>query len=163
MSDQQTSADYLKSEPGMEPVVIEGLFRAPPARVFQAFTQKEDVRHWFIPKAGSLVSAEIDLKVGGKWCFVIDRTEEKQIQFEGEYLVIDPPYRLEFNWHHVQEFADGSREATDSSLVTITFAAVGDATEVRLYHSAIKSEDARRGVGGGWSSCFDRIASLLTN
>ncbi|WP_299817331.1 SRPBCC domain-containing protein [uncultured Roseibium sp.] len=157
----QQPRKFLKSEPGMEPVLVEGLFRASPERVFRAFTEPKDVQAWFVPSSGNLVSAEIDLKIGGRWCFVIERTAEKQIHFEGEYLALDPPNRLEFSWRHVQEFADGRREATDASHVTVTFTETGKATEVRLRHEAIKTEDARRGVGGGWDGCFGRLADLV--
>jgi uncharacterized protein YndB with AHSA1/START domain len=162
MTVQQPARDFLKSEPGREPVIVEGLFRAAPARVFRAFTEPNEVRCWFVPKSGSLVSAEIDLQVGGRWCFIIEKTEEKQIHFEGEYLAIEVPNRLEFSWRHVQEFADGRREATDSSKVSVTFTEAGKATEVKLSHEAIKTEDARRGVGGGWDGCFGRLAELVS-
>ncbi|MHA7777525.1 SRPBCC family protein [Roseibium sp. M-1] len=161
MTVQQPAREFLKSEPGHEPVIVEGLFRAAPARIFRAFTEPEEVRCWFLPKGGNRVSAEIDLKVGGRWCFVIEKTAEKQIHFEGEYLAIDAPNRLEFSWRHVQEFADGTRESTDSSRVSVTFTEAGKATEVKLRHEAIKTEDARRGVGGGWDGCFGRLAELV--
>lgn len=61
----------------------------------------------------------------------------------------------------MQEFADGTRESTDSSKVTVTFAEAGKATEVKLRHEAIRTEDARRGVGGGWNGCFGRLADLV--
>ncbi|MEM5581891.1 SRPBCC domain-containing protein [Roseibium sp. AS2] len=161
MTVQQPAREFLKSSPGLEPIIVEGLFRAAPARVFRAFTEPEEVRCWFVPKGGNLVSAEIDLKVGGRWRFVIERTGEKQIHFEGEYLAIDAPNRLEFSWRHVQEFANGERDATDSSKVIVTFLEAGKATEVKLRHEAIKSEDARRGVGGGWNGCFGRLADFV--
>lgn len=161
MTIEEQDFEFLKSDPGQEPVVVEGLFRATPSRVFRAFTESDDVSAWFVPKAGSLVSVEIDLKVGGKWCFVIEKTRERQVHFEGEYLVVDAPDRLEFSWRHVQEFADGKREATDSSRVIITFTEAGQATEVTLRHEAIRSEDARRGVGGGWNGCFLRLVTLV--
>ncbi|MCK7613488.1 SRPBCC family protein [Roseibium sediminicola] len=161
MTVQQPAREFLKSEPGLEPVIVEGLFRATPARVFRAFTEPEEVRCWFLPKGGNLVAAEIDLKVGGRWCFVIEKTDEKQIHFEGEYLAIEAPNRLEFSWRHVQEFADGTREATDSSKVTVLFEEAGKATEVKLRHEAIKTEDARRGVGGGWNGCFLRLVEFV--
>ncbi len=161
MTIQQPAREFLKSAPGQEPVIVEGLFRATPQRVFRAFTDPQDVSCWFLPKSGGLNSIDIDLKVGGRWCFVIEKTLEKQIHFEGEYLVIDAPNRLEFSWRHVQEFADGTREATDSSRVIVTFSEAGKATEVKLRHEAIKTEDARRGVGGGWNGCFGRLAELI--
>ena len=162
MTADQQAATYLQSSPGQEPVLMEGLFRANPDRVFRAFTEPDEVRCWFVPKSGGLVSAEIDLQVGGRWCFVIEKTQEKQIHFEGEYLAIDAPHRLEFSWRHVLEFADGTREATDTSRVSVTFTQVGKATEVKLRHEAIRTEDARRGVGGGWNGCFGRLADLVS-
>ncbi len=163
MTVQQPAKEFLKSEPGVDPVVVEGLFAATPQRIFRAFTEPDEVSCWFIPKNGSLVSAEIDLKVGGRWCFVIEKTDEKQIHFEGEYLLIEAPNRLGFSWRHVVQFADGTRESTDTSKVTVTFTEAGKATEVRLCHEAIRTEDARRGVGGGWNGCFGRIADLVAD
>lgn len=160
MTAQQPIREFLKSEPGLDPIIIEGLFKAAPERLFRAFTDPRDVSSWFLPKSGNLEAIEIDLKIGGSWCFVIDRTEDKQIHFEGEYLVIDPPNRLEFSWRHVKEFADGTRETTDTSKVAVTFTPSGKATEVRLCHEAIKTEDARHGVGGGWNGCFERLAAF---
>ncbi|PVB61661.1 SRPBCC domain-containing protein [Labrenzia sp. 011] len=161
MTIQQQPGSFLKSEPGAEPVLIDGLFRASPQRVFRAFTEPDEIRSWFVPGDGGLVAVEIDLQVGGRWCFVIERSEEKQVQLEGEYLTIDAPNRLEFSWRHVQEFTDGRREATDSSRVVITFTQAGKATEVKLRHEAIRTEDGRRGVGGGWDGCLARLAELL--
>jgi len=161
MTVRQPARDFLKSDPGQEPVIVEGLFRADPARVFRAFTEPEEVVCWFLPKSGALVSAEIDLKVGGRWCFVTEKSADKQIHFEGEYLTIEAPKRLEFSWRHVQEHADGTRETSETSRVLVTFTEAGKATEVRLRHEAITTEDARRGVGGGWSGCFGQLAELV--
>ncbi|KZM48478.1 SRPBCC domain-containing protein [Labrenzia sp. OB1] len=162
MTVQQSDREFLKSDPGREPIIVEGLFRATPARVFRAFTEADEIGCWFVPKNGALVSAQIDLKVGGRWCFVIEKTEDRQIHFEGEYLAIEAPNRLEFSWRHVKEFADGTRDATDSSRVIVTFRKAGKATEVNLRHEAIKTEDARRGTGGGWNGCFEYLADFFT-
>lgn len=161
MTGQPNDHGFLKSRPGGEPILIEGLFRASPERLFNAFTVPEEVSGWFTPVDGRLVAAEIDLKVGGKWRFVVDRTSEKEISFEGEYLEINPPARLEFSWRHVVAFTDGRREETDRSHVTVTFTAAGEATEVRLHHAEIKTESARFGVGGGWDGCFGLLKDYL--
>lgn len=163
MTAQQPARDFLKSEPGVDPILIEGLFRATPERVFRAFTEPEEVSCWFVPRSGGLVSAEIDLRVGGRWCFVIERSAEKQVHFEGEYLAIEAPGRLEFSWRHVQEFADGTREATDTSRVRVTFTRAGNATQVRLRHEAIRTEDARRGVGSGWTRCLGYLVDFVSD
>lgn len=160
MTDDRT---FLTSAPGHEPILIEGMFPASPERLFQAFTVPEDVSGWFPPKGNAAFLAEIDLQVGGKWRFILEKTDEKQVQFEGEYLVIDRPNRLDFSWRHVVEFADGQREATDSSRVSVLFLAAGAATEVKLHHEAIKTESARFNVGDGWSGCFNRLDGFVAD
>ena len=65
MTAEQPDREFLKSVPGRDPIIIEGLLRAAPDRVFRAFTDPRDVCCWFIPKAGSLEEVEIDLQVGG--------------------------------------------------------------------------------------------------
>ncbi|WP_420414543.1 SRPBCC family protein [Roseibium sp.] len=160
MTAQPLESDFLKSAPGQEPILVEGLFRATPARVFQAFTVPEEINGWFLP-AGRLADVEIDLKVGGSWRFVLQDDHERQERLEGEYLEIAVPNLLKFSWRHVVELADGTRQETDRSFVSISFKAAGSATQVRLRHEAIKTEDARLGVGTGWADCLHRMTGFL--
>ena len=149
------------SEPGLDPVTIEGVFKAPVERVFRAWTDPDEVMAWFGQKAGSLVAAEIDLRVGGRWAFTVLETEEQTSRMEGEYLEIVPGARLVFSWVHVRDYRDGRREATAPSRVTVVFEAMGKATRVSLVHSGIGSRDARLGVGKGWTSSFAALRALL--
>jgi len=160
MSIAPTALDFLKSPPGQDPILVSGLFRAPTARVFRAFTDPADIDGWFMP-GGKLAAIEIDLRVGGRWTFVLQDQDGKMERLEGEYLEIDAPNHLKFSWRHVVEHADGTRQETDRSFVTITFAPAGKATEVNLRHEAIKSVDGRLGVGTGWDGCLHRIAGYL--
>ena len=55
--------DFLQTEQGDDPVVVEGHFAAPPAKVFQAWTDPDIVMKWFGPAPNSLHSAAIDLQL----------------------------------------------------------------------------------------------------
>ncbi len=39
---------FLKSAPGAEPVIVEGLIAAPVSRVYRAWTDPEDIENWFV-------------------------------------------------------------------------------------------------------------------
>lgn len=153
---------FVKTELGEDPIVVEGYFAAPPEKVFHAWTTPESVMKWFGHKPNSLHSADIDLKPGGAWQFILTKDDHHTMGFEGEYLDIEPAQRLVFSWSHVTNHADGNRDATPYSQVEVTFTGKGGGTDVRLVHSAIQNDDARKGVGSGWEGAFSHISALFT-
>lgn len=152
---------FVKTELGADPIVVEGYFAAPPEKVFHAWTDPESVMKWFGHTPNSLHSAEIDLKPGGAWQFLMTKDDQRSVGFEGEYLEIEPGGRLVFSWAHVVAHSDGNRDATSYSQVEVTFTAKGGGTDIRLVHSAIQTEDARKGVGSGWEGAFGHISALF--
>ncbi|MHA1525133.1 MAG: SRPBCC family protein [Alphaproteobacteria bacterium] len=151
---------FVKTEPGDDPIVVEGFIAAPPSTIFRAWTDPEIVVKWFGQTPNSLHSATIDLRLGGSWQFLKLVDEAMTVGFEGEYLDIVPGQRLVFSWVHVVTHANGTREATPVSKVEVTFTAKGKGTNIRLVHSAISSADARRGIGGGWEAAFASMFAL---
>lgn len=153
--------DFTKSQPGAEPIVVEGWFAAAPARVFAAWTDPDSVMKWFGQTPNSLHSASIDLKVGGTWRFTVRQNEDGSESLEGEYQEIEPDEKLVFSWVHVVAHADGAREETPASRVEVTFSPQGKGTFVRLVHSAVRAEDARQNIGGGWNASFQTLTDML--
>ncbi len=153
--------EFVRTEPGDDPIVVEGYFAAPPARVFEAWTDPNIVVKWFGRAPNSLHSATIDLRPGGAWKFLKSKDDDKSIGFEGQYLDIQPGEKLVFSWAHVIAHANGEREATPYSRVEVIFTPKGKGTYVRLVHSAISSEDSRRGIGGGWEAAFTFMTKVL--
>jgi uncharacterized protein YndB with AHSA1/START domain len=147
--------------PVLDPVNLDGVFKAPVERVWRAWTEPDEVVAWFGLAPYSLASAEIDLRVGGRWAFSNEKTETHTAGMEGEYLAIEPNRKLEFSWSHVRTFADGRREATPVSRVTVLFEPMGKATRVRLVHSEIRSRDGREGVTRGWTTSFASLQAVF--
>lgn len=152
---------FLKSPEGADPIVVEGTFKATPARVFRAWTTPDEVKKWFGQRPDSLATAEIDLRVGGVWRFAFEAMEAHQDVVGGTYAAVEAGSRLAFSWVHERVFPDGRVEKTPASEVTVTFEAVEDGTFVRLVHAAIRAEDARKGVGQGWNASFGAIHTAL--
>jgi uncharacterized protein YndB with AHSA1/START domain len=134
-------------------------FRAPPARVFDAWIDPEKVARWMVSSGdegapGTLVRAVVDPRVGGKFSFV-DRRDGEEIDHTGEYLEIDPPRRLAFTWSIPSYSSDQDR-------ITIDVVPTDEGSELFLVCEmdpawADYAERTRR----AWSLMLDAIARTL--
>src|ERR1700730_12555808 len=94
-------------------IVLTRVFDAPRALVFDAFTKPELLKRWFGPRGWSLEVCEVDLKVGGRWRFLLRGPEGAAMGMSGLYREIEPPERDV----HTETFDDFPGE----SLVTGVF------------------------------------------
>ena len=152
--------EFVITEPGADPIILEGHFAAPPVEVYQAWTDPDIVMKWFGRVPNSLHSASIDLRLGGAWKFLESHDDEKSVGFEGAYLAIEPARRLVFTWSKVIARATGERDATPHSQVEVTFSARGNGTDVRLVHSGMHDDDIRRGRWMGLCLQHDECVAL---
>ncbi len=80
--------------PTDEQILITREFDAPRHLVFKAWTTPELVKRWWSGQRGAVTSAEIDLRVGGSWRYVMSSSEGLEVAFHGEYQEIVPDERL---------------------------------------------------------------------
>src|SRR5215203_1247589 len=80
--------------PTDEQILITREFDAPKEVVFKAFTTPELVRRWWHAERGEMTVAEIDLRVGGRWRYVMIADGGVEVGFHGEYREIVPNERL---------------------------------------------------------------------
>ena len=78
--------------PSDREIVITRVFNAPRSLVFEAWTTPKYVSRWY--GAELLVVCEIDLRVGGRWRYVMRTPDGGEHGFSGEYREITPPERL---------------------------------------------------------------------
>lgn len=69
-------------------------FAAPKHLVYKAVTTPELVKRWWHANRGEVTSAEIDLRVGGKWRYVSAADGGFEVAFHGEYREIVPNERI---------------------------------------------------------------------
>ena len=76
-------------------VVVTRLVNAPPRTVFEAWTEPELFRQWWVPKSFpvTLVSCEMDARVGGGYRLVF-RHAGGEMAFFGTYREVVPDSRL---------------------------------------------------------------------
>lgn len=94
-------------------------FAAAPELVFAAHTVPALLKRWY----GALVSADIDLRIGGAWRFVSRRPDGREIGQFGIYHEIEPAARLV----QTENWSDWN---PGELLVSTIFAPVGEATRL---------------------------------
>ena len=104
--------------PTDEQILITREFDAPRQLVYEAWTTPELVRRWWHADRGEMTVAEIDLRVGGRWRYVMVTEQGLEVGFHGEYREIVPNERLVST--EVYE-VPGADEA-DPPLNVVTFA-----------------------------------------
>jgi uncharacterized protein YndB with AHSA1/START domain len=82
------------SLPTDEQILITRKFAAPRELVYKAFTTPELVRRWWHAKRGEVTVCEIDLRVGGRWRYVMVAEGDIEVGFHGEYREIVPNERI---------------------------------------------------------------------
>jgi uncharacterized protein YndB with AHSA1/START domain len=89
-----TSGTATVELPTDDQILITREFDAPKHLVFKAFTTPELVRRWWSGKRGEMTIAEIDLRVGGQWRYVMETSDGFEVAFHGEYREIVPDERV---------------------------------------------------------------------
>lgn len=85
--------------PDQDVVTGEIFIAAPPARVFQAITDPNQMPRWWGQQdLYTIKEWKADLRVGGKWSSDGVGVDGKPFRVEGEYLEVDPPRLLVHTW-----------------------------------------------------------------
>ena len=94
MATMTTSGTAKLTFPSDTQILITREFAAPKHLVYKAVTTPELVKKWWNAKRGEVTVAEIDLRVGGKWRYVMVADGGMEVAFHGEYREIVPNERV---------------------------------------------------------------------
>jgi uncharacterized protein YndB with AHSA1/START domain len=77
-------------------LVVTRTVNGPARTVFEAFTMPELFKRWWVPKSCglSLLSCELDVRVGGTYRLVFSHNGSEPMAFFGRYLEVTPHSRL---------------------------------------------------------------------
>ena len=114
--------------PADNQILITREFDAPRHLVYKAWTTPELVRRWWSGHRGEVTVAEIDLRVGGRWRYVMVANGGFEVAFHGEYREIVPNQRIVNT--EVYELP-GAADA-EGALNTVTFTEVDGRTTLTL-------------------------------
>jgi uncharacterized protein YndB with AHSA1/START domain len=146
--------------PTDEQILITREFDAPKELVFKAFTTPELVRRWWHANRGEMTVTEIDLRVGGKWRYVMVADGEVEVGFHGEYREIVPNERLVST-----EVFEGYPD--EEAVNTATFTEVDGRTRVTILvqHSSKETRDAHinSGMEAGMQDALDLLEQVASS
>jgi uncharacterized protein YndB with AHSA1/START domain len=138
-------------------LVVTRTFNGPPRIVFEAWTKPELFQRWWVPKSSgmSLLSCEMDVRVGGKYRLVFD-VAGKHMEFFGRYIEVQPTSRLV--WTNEESGDDGG------AVTTVTFEDKGGKTLLvmhDLYPSKEALDGAISGTESGMRESLEQLEALL--
>ena len=138
-------------------ILITREFDAPKHLVWKAYTTPDLVARWWGGERGKVTDAEIDLRVGGTWRYVMTANEGFEVAFHGEYQEVSAPDRLVNT-----EIFEGAPEGV--GVVTTTFTEVdGRTTMAQLCEygdKAIRDMVIDSGMEGGMQESFDALEKV---
>jgi uncharacterized protein YndB with AHSA1/START domain len=139
-------------------LVVTRTFNGPARLVFEAWTKPELLKRWWVPKSAgmSLLSCEVDARVGGKYRLVFSHGASEPMAFYGTYLEVTPHSRL--SWTN-EEDAEGGQ------VTTVTFEEQSGKTLLvvhELYPSKAALDAARAsGAEAGTCETYEQLDELL--
>jgi uncharacterized protein YndB with AHSA1/START domain len=135
-------------------VTVERHIAASPEAVFDAWLDPQGVGAWlFATPDGTMERVEVDPRVGGGFT-VVERRGEDLAEHFGEYVELDRPRRLAFDF-----WTSFSGERTR---VTVEILADGEGSLLTLTHEGVW-DDYRDRTRRGWTMILDGLARSLEN
>lgn len=133
--------------------------KAPPDRVYAAWTRPDQFVKWFGPRAdGKLLVDQFDCSVGGRYDVTMVFADGDRMQIVGAYRTLDPFTQIVFTWQWTESPAF-SRE----TLVTVDLTPSNVGTLLTLTHERFSDIEARNNHQQGWEPLLARLASILNS
>jgi uncharacterized protein YndB with AHSA1/START domain len=123
--------------PTDEQILIVREFDAPRELLYRAWTTPDLLSRWWTGSRGTMNSAEIDLRVGGGWRYVLVSDEGAEVAFHGRYREIVPGERLLYT-----EVFEPRPDAEALTTVTFTDVEGRTALEILIQYETRQDRDA---------------------
>jgi uncharacterized protein YndB with AHSA1/START domain len=137
-------------------LILNRTFDAPRILVWKAWTEADHLLRWLCPAGFTVLFAEVDLRIGGKWRSGMRSPDGNEYVAGGEYQEIDRPSRLVLT--HTWESNDLEPRATTEIAVTLNER--DGKTDMIFIQSGLASVESACSHKSGWSGAFDSLARL---
>lgn len=157
------------SKPSQREVAITRAFDALGEAVFRAWTDPEQLAHWFAPRGCTVEFRKLDLRAGGAFHTCMRSPNGHACWWKGVYRELVAPERIVFTMAVADEEGaaiDPAEAGMDpqwprETTVTVTLAEVGGKTRLALHQTVEASIAERSGALACWLEMFDRLAEEL--
>lgn len=132
-------------------------FAASRERVFQAWTNAEELKRWWSPGRYTTTAADIDLRPGGHYRLTMRHPDGSIATLPGKYLEVVAPERIVMTWISV----GGPRDDEHEALLTLEFLDRGGATELKLTHERLPAA-SKDSYDSGWTAVIKDLQSHVS-
>lgn len=157
MVEMTSSGTAVVSLPEDTQILITREFDAPKHLVYRAWTTPELVKRWWAGQRGEVTLAEVDLRVGGRWRYVMIANGGFEVAFHGDYTEIVTNERLV-----ATDVFEAMPEA--EALDTLTLAEQDGRTTLTLLvqHKTRENRDAHinSGMESGMQESLDKLEQV---
>ena len=146
--------------PTEEQILITREFDARRHLVYLAWTTPELIRRWWNAKRGEVTTAEVDLRVGGAWRYVMVTEDGFEVGFHGEFREIVPNGRIVST-----EVYEGMPEGEAVNTVTFVEADGRTTLTILVQHAQKEHRDAHidSGMEAGMQDAMDLLEEVAVS
>jgi uncharacterized protein YndB with AHSA1/START domain len=143
-------------------ILVTREFDAPKHLVYEAWTTPELIKRWWSGDQGEVTIAEVDLRVGGTWRYVLVTGDGFEVAFHGEYRQIVPNERVV-----TTEVYEGVPETDGDVVCTYTFTEIDGRTMLTLLvdhpNEEIRDMVIDSGMETGMQEAWDHLEQVAAS
>lgn len=143
--------------PSDREIALTRVFRAPRQLVYDAFSKPEILKRWFGPRGWSLVTCDIDLRVGGGFRFVLRGPDGRDMGMRGTYRELQPPERSV----HMESFDDFPGESQVTAVFTEHDGETTLVATIEYPSKEVRDAVIQSGMEHGAAESYDKLSELL--
>jgi uncharacterized protein YndB with AHSA1/START domain len=145
--------------PGDREIALTRVFKAPRQLVYEAFSKPEILKRWFGPRGWSLVTCDIDARVGGGFRFLLRAPDGRELGMRGTYRELSPPTRSV----HTESFDDFPGECQVTSVFTEHDGYTTLAATILYPSREIRDAVIKIGMEHGAAESYDKLEETLSS
>nr|WP_121273575.1 SRPBCC domain-containing protein [Pedobacter schmidteae] len=150
---------------------ITHLFNAPRELVFQAWTDPEQLKHWYAPDGCTIEFKSVDARQGGTFHSCIHDPVHGECWIKGVYKEVTFPEKLVFSMILSNEKGEdiGSAAAgkpedwPQEILTTVMLVAVGAQTKLSIHQTVPEASAKESGAYQSWIKMLNKLETLMEN
>jgi uncharacterized protein YndB with AHSA1/START domain len=152
-----TTRKAVVTLPSDTQILITREFDAPKHLVYKAYTTPELIKRWWSGDRGEVTSADVDLRAGGNWRYVMTANGGFEVAFHGTFREIVPNDRIVCTEVY-EEMPDA--EAVDTA--TFTESDGRTTLSILVQHQNTRNRDfhINSGMEGGMNEAFDHLEQV---
>jgi uncharacterized protein YndB with AHSA1/START domain len=151
------------TSPNERELVLTRLIDAPRAKLFNAWTDPELLKQWFVPAPWTISEVKVDVRPGGSSLIVMRDPDGNEFPNPGVYLEVVENEKIVVTDAYTSAWVPSAKPFMTA---IITFEDEDGKTRytARALHWTVADREAHEKMGfhEGWGQCADQLAALVT-